>query len=190
MSLHAPAGTPALVVPNVTLRPATLDDTASLSNIHEQAVRILCGPTLTTKQTEAWIERCKESDFAHHISGPEFFCQVAEIDNTAAGFMIGRDNELLKLFTLPDFAGQHKIGSQLLTAFEKHVGKRHNHAVVDASKFATPFYAKRGYIPVRLLHHDMPNGAHIESLWMEKPLPGSSVSALALRQKGILERTR
>ena len=65
-------------------------------------------------------------------------------DNTAVGTATIKNNEICRLFVLPQFQGRG-YGRLLLDFCEKEIAKGYDEVVIDASLSAKGIYLKRGY---------------------------------------------
>ena len=66
-------------------------------------------------------------------------------DNIAIGTVTIKENEICRLFVLPDYQG-NGYGRELLSFAENKISESHNTIILDASLPAKAIYLKRGYI--------------------------------------------
>ncbi len=74
--------------------------------------------------------------------GLVFLC--FDSDNTAVGTVTVKNNEICRLFVLPQHQGKG-YGKQLLDFCEEEISKSFDEMVIDASLSAKGIYLKRGY---------------------------------------------
>ncbi|MBQ8297363.1 MAG: GNAT family N-acetyltransferase [Ruminococcus sp.] len=66
-------------------------------------------------------------------------------DNIAVGTVTIKENEICRLFVLPDYQG-NGYGREILSFAEKKISENHSTIVLDASLPAKAIYLKRGYV--------------------------------------------
>lgn len=66
-------------------------------------------------------------------------------NNTAAGTVTVKENEICRLFVLPEYQG-NGYGRELLTFAENKISENHSTIILDASLPAKAIYLKRGYV--------------------------------------------
>ncbi len=94
---------------------------------------------------------------------------VLEADEIVIGTVTVSDNEINRLFVLPDF--QHKgYGRALLNFAEEMISKEHDHIILDASLPAKQIYLKRGYVATKYNMIETENGDYLCFDVMEKHL--------------------
>lgn len=65
-------------------------------------------------------------------------------NENAVGTVTLRDNEICRLFVLPEYQGKG-FGGRLLDFAEKKIAENYSKIIIDASLPAKPIYLKRGY---------------------------------------------
>ena len=94
---------------------------------------------------------------------------LIEVDGTAIGTVTVADNEINRLFVLPDF--QRKgYGRELMDFAEEIIRKKHDHIILDASLPAKQIYLKRGYVTAKYNMIETENGDYLCFDVMEKHL--------------------
>ena len=94
---------------------------------------------------------------------------LIEVDGTAIGTVTVADNEINRLFVLPDF--QRKgYGRELMDFAEEIIRKKHDHIILDASLPAKQIYLKRGYVTAKYNMIETENGDYLCYDVMEKYL--------------------
>ena len=94
---------------------------------------------------------------------------LIEVDGTAIGTVTVADNEIKRLFVLPDF--QRKgYGRELMDFAEEIIRKKHDHIILDASLPAKQIYLKRGYVTAKYNMIETENGNYLCYDVMEKHL--------------------
>lgn len=94
---------------------------------------------------------------------------LIEVDGTAIGTVTVADNEINRLFVLPDF--QRKgYGRELMDFAEEIIRKKHDHIILDASLPAKQIYLKRGYVTAKHNMIETENGDYLCYDVMEKHL--------------------
>ena len=78
----------------------------------------------------------------------------------AAGTVTIRDNEICRLFVLPQHQGKG-YGKELINFAEKEIAKNYDEIVLDASFSAKAIYLKRGYREVDYRIIKTENGDHL-----------------------------
>ena len=69
---------------------------------------------------------------------------LTDDDNNAAGTVTIKDNEICRLFVLPQYQGKG-YGKELIDFAEKEIAQNYDEIVLDASLSAKAIYLKRGY---------------------------------------------
>lgn len=95
------------------------------------------------------------------------FLAVNEAD-TAVGTVTIRENEILRLFVLPEYQGMG-YGKMLLDFAEGKVAQQFDTVIVDASLPAKSLYLKRGYREKEYHQIKTENGDYLCYDVMEKP---------------------
>ncbi|WP_029319683.1 GNAT family N-acetyltransferase [Butyrivibrio sp. AE3004] len=92
-----------------------------------------------------------------------------EVDGNAIGTVTVADNEINRLFVLPDY--QHKgYGRELMKFAEEMISKEHENIILDASLPAKQIYLKRGYVATKYNMIKTENGDYLCFDVMEKQL--------------------
>lgn len=81
-------------------------------------------------------------------------------DNQAVGTVTIKENEICRLFVLPDYQG-NGYGRELLTFTEKKISENHSTIILDASFPAKAIYLKRGYVSTEFHSIKTENGDYL-----------------------------
>lgn len=92
-----------------------------------------------------------------------------DADNMAVGTVTVKDNEICRLFVLPEYQGKG-YGRELLNFAEKKISEKYSSIVLDASLPAKAIYLKKGYIPTNNHTIRTENGDYLCYDVMEKKL--------------------
>lgn len=91
-----------------------------------------------------FVAHHKEENILEDIQqGRVFLCY--DDKNNAVGTVTVKENEICRLFVLPDYQGLG-YGRAMLDYAEKQIAKQHSRICLDASLPAKKIYAKRGYV--------------------------------------------
>lgn len=94
---------------------------------------------------------------------------LLEVDGIDVGTVTVADNEINRLFVLPDF--QRKgYGRELMDFVEEIIRKKHEYIILDASLPAKQIYLKRGYVTTKYNMIETENGDYLCYDVMEKHL--------------------
>ena len=94
---------------------------------------------------------------------------VLEVDEILIGTVTVSDNEINRLFVLPDF--QRKgYGRELMDFAEELISKEHDQIILDASLPAKQMYLKRSYVATKYNMIETENGDYLCYDVMEKHL--------------------
>lgn len=92
---------------------------------------------------------------------------LIEVDGTEIGTVTIVDNEINRLFVLPEY--QHRgYGKELLDFAEETISGEYNHIILDASLPAKQMYLKRGYVATKYNMLETENGDYLCYDVMEK----------------------
>ncbi len=92
-----------------------------------------------------------------------------DADNMAVGTVTVKDNEICRLFVLPEYQGKG-YGRELLNFAEKKISEKYSSIVLDASLPAKAIYLKKGYIPTNNHTIRTENGDYLCYDVMEKKI--------------------
>ncbi|MCA0424463.1 MAG: GNAT family N-acetyltransferase [Proteobacteria bacterium] len=156
-----------------TLRPYLPNDLEDVSDVFRLAVEVLTEDDYSEGQRTAWMSRAEDEAFADRLA-KALTLVVAGEEEGVVGFGSLKDNTHIDfLFTRPDFIRQG-VATLIMDALEKLAGARGaTKLTADVSDTAQPFFAARGFTPVRR------NTVAIDGEWlgnttMEKPLTGAA----------------
>lgn len=114
--------------------------------------------------------------FSNHHSDDRIIADInagkiflLEVDGIDVGTVTVADNEINRLFVLPDF--QRKgYGRELMDFVEEIIRKKHEYIILDASLPAKQIYLKRGYVTTKYNMIETENGDYLCYDVMEKHL--------------------
>ena len=158
------------------LRPFLPADTMALRDLFAQSIEELTGDDYDEDQRLAWAASAVDAEaFLNRLAAA--LTLIVQIDGEYLGFASLKDNKIIDmLFVHPEYAGEG-IGTALVAALEKIAAARGTNEIsVDASDTAVPFFAGRGYEPVRR------NSVPLDDQWlsnttMKKPLAAADKSS-------------
>lgn len=82
---------------------------------------------------------------------------LLQIEDAYVGTVTKKDNEICRLFVLPEY--QHKgYGQQLLDFIENKIKEEYSQVLLDASLPAKKIYKKRGYVDIEYHQIEAENG--------------------------------
>lgn len=90
-----------------------------------------------------FLEHHNDRNIENDISGDHVFL-CFDPEHNAVGTVTIRNNEICRLFVLPQYQG-NGYGKELLGFAESDIAKRYNEIILDASLPAKSIYLKRGY---------------------------------------------
>ncbi len=99
---------------------------------------------------EFFVEHHNEENIVKDIQLDRVFLCVDELENVVGTVTI-KDNEICRLFVLPEYQGQG-YGRELLDYAEHRISQVHNQIILDASLPAKGIYRKRGYVETETNH--------------------------------------
>lgn len=88
-------------------------------------------------------------------------------DNNAVGTVTVRENEICRLFVLPEYQGKG-FGRELISFAEKKISETFSTIILDASLPAKSIYLKRGYVTIEYHSIKTDNGDYLCYDLMEK----------------------
>ena len=94
---------------------------------------------------------------------------LLEADGNGIGTVTVADDEINRLFVLPEF--QHRgYGKELMDFAEEIIRGKHDHIILDASLPAKQIYLKRGYVATKYNMIETGNGDYLCFDVMEKSI--------------------
>jgi len=151
------------------LRPFLPADATALADVFRTSIEILAEDDYSDAQREAWAAASDDvEDFGQWLGG--MLTLVVEDDSGPVGFAALEDNTMIALlYTRPDFA-RRGVASLLCDALEKLAAARGTSLLLtDASDTSQPFFAARGYTPVKR-NTILRNGEWLGNTTMQKKL--------------------
>ncbi len=155
---------------NVSVRPATDEDRASICNVHVRAIRETCSRSYSPEQVSAWAGLLSPESYTAVLK--ERVLVVATEGGAVVGFgQLNPDTgEVDAVYVLPDCQGQG-IGRVLLADLEAKARARGIRVLeLSATLNALPFYTQAGYARRHPAVHRLPSGVGLECVRMSKEL--------------------
>ena len=131
------------------LRPFLTSDAAALADVFRASIEILAEEDYSDAQREAWAAVSDDvEEFGQWLTA--LLTLVVEDDSGPVGFAALEDNTMIALlYTRPDYA-RRGVATLLCDALEKLAAARGTTVLTtDASDTSQPFFAARGYTPVK-----------------------------------------
>jgi len=131
------------------LRPYLPRDVPALAAIFQDAVEELAADDYDADQRAAWATAVADEEaFAAHLA--TLLTLVVEADGVPAGFAALEDNAMIGLLYVHPRHARKGVATTLCDALEKLAAARGAKTITtDASDTAQPFFAGRGYQPMR-----------------------------------------
>lgn len=127
----------------MSIEKAKLSDVEIVYEITETTIKNIYPHYYAKGAVEFFLEHHSKSSIANDVqSGRVFLCYDSE--QNAVGTVTLKDNEICRLFVLPEYQ-KRGFGQELLDYAETLVFKEHNEIILDASLPAKRIYRKRGY---------------------------------------------
>lgn len=115
------------------------------------AVRIITAQTINSVYPKYYPKGAVEFFLSHHNENnikndiEKGYVYILYEDKIAVGTVTIRDNEICRLFVLPEYQGKG-FGGRLIDFAEKKIAENHSKIIIDASLSAKSIYLKRGYV--------------------------------------------
>ncbi|MBQ9198951.1 MAG: GNAT family N-acetyltransferase [Lachnospiraceae bacterium] len=128
------------------IRVAKEMDFDSIRNITKTTIWLVYPKYYPSGAVQFFSEHLSDDRIKADIEAGKVF--LLEVDEFVIGTVTISDNEINRLFVLPDF--QHKgYGRELMDFAEEIISKEHDHVILDASLPAKQIYLKRGYVATK-----------------------------------------
>lgn len=124
------------------IKRADLCDTKTVRAITEQTINSVYPKYYPKGAVDFFLNHHNERNIISDIE--KGIVYVLYDNENAVGTVTLRDNEILRLFVLPQFQGKG-YGGRLLDFAEDKVAENYSKIIIDASLPAKPIYLKRGY---------------------------------------------
>ena len=106
-----------------------------------------------------FLEHHSDENISADISADRVYL-LSDDEQNAAGTVTIRDNEICRLFVLPQYQGRG-YGKALIDFAEDSIAKTFGEIILDASLSAKPIYLKRGYTETGYHTIKTANGDHL-----------------------------
>ncbi|WP_247003013.1 GNAT family N-acetyltransferase [Halosolutus gelatinilyticus] len=165
----------------VRVRSATLDDVASIADVHQAAILELGSEVYDEEQVRAWIANVHPERYPidDRENGIHIVVAEREADDRVVGFgWLDRDSsdrpestgEVVAVYVHPEHT-REGVGSTVLDRLEAVARDEGlEELVLAASKNAIDFYRRRGYEADETVALDMTDEVSLEALRMRKRL--------------------
>ena len=128
------------------IRAAKKTDFDSVKNITQKTIWSVYPKYYPSGAVKFFSDHHSETKIKADIDAGKVF--LLEVDEIVIGTVTVSDNEINRLFVLPDY--QHKgYGRALMNFAEEMISKEHDHIILDASLPAKQIYLKRGYVATK-----------------------------------------
>lgn len=154
----------------VQIRKALVSDTEAICRVHKNSIRVLCAGAYSPEQIEAWIGPRVPKDYEQFLREAIFL--VADADGVVAAFAIlnPTTGELHALYVDPGHVGKG-IGMELLRAVETEARVCGLSVIaLNATLNSESFYERHGYSSRGAAINELPGGAELPCVRMEKAL--------------------
>ena len=125
------------------IKRADLRDTETVRAITEQTINSVYPKYYPKGAVDFFLSHHSENNIKNDIENGIVYI-LYECEN-AVGTVTIRDNEICRLFVLPEHQGKG-CGGRLLDFAEKKAAENYSKIIIDASLPAKPIYLKRGYV--------------------------------------------
>ncbi|MBR5514012.1 MAG: GNAT family N-acetyltransferase [Ruminococcus sp.] len=149
------------------IKKADLCDTKTVRAITEQTISSVYPQYYPKGAVEFFLSHHNENNIINDIE--KGIVYILYENENAVGTVTIRDNEICRLFVLPEHQGKG-CGGRLLDFAEKNISENHSKIIIDASLPAKPIYLKRGYIFTEYHTIETDNGDFLCYDVMEKVL--------------------
>lgn len=124
------------------ITPARQEDFETVRNITRTTINAVYPHYYPRGAVEFFLAYHSGERIAEDIArGRVYLCRDGEV---AVGTVTVNENEIARLFVLPEYQGRG-FGGELLRFAEELIAKSHDEIVIDASLPAKPIYLRRGY---------------------------------------------
>ena len=127
----------------MSIRQAQPSDFAVVKEITHTTIQTIYPHYYPAGAVAFFLHHHNDENIADDIAnGIVFLC--LNKDNQIVGTVTIKENEIARLFVLPEYQG-NGYGKELLYFAEAEVAKHYNEIIIDASLSAKAIYLKRGY---------------------------------------------
>ncbi|MBE6839445.1 MAG: GNAT family N-acetyltransferase [Ruminococcus sp.] len=121
---------------------AEFSDFETVKSITEQTIKAVYPHYYPDGAVEFFLEHHSDENIKSDIEKGRVYLYLE--DNAAVGTVTVKENELCRLFVLPEYQGKG-YGSKLLSFAENKISENHSAVVLAASLPAKSVYLRRGY---------------------------------------------
>ena len=146
---------------------AKISDTKAVKTITAQTINSVYPKYYPKGAVDFFLSHHNENNIKNDIEKGIVYI-LYESDN-AVGTVTTRENEICRLFVLPEHQGKG-YGSRLLDFAEKKIAENYSKIIIDASLPAKSIYLKRGYVFTEYHTIETENGDFLCYDVMEKEL--------------------
>lgn len=122
---------------------AVLSDTETVKTITTQTINSVYPKYYPKGAVEFFLSHHNENNIIIDIK--KGIVYVLYNNENAVGTVTIRDNEICRLFVLPEYQGKG-FGGRLIDFAEKKIAENYSKIIIDASLSAKSIYLKRGYV--------------------------------------------
>ncbi len=127
----------------MNIKKAVLSDAEMVKAITEQTINSVYPQYYPKGAVDFFLSHHNENNIKSDIE--KGIVYVLYDNENAVGTVTLRDNEICRLFVLPEYQGKG-FGGRLLDFAEKKIAENYGKIIIDASLPAKPIYLKRGYV--------------------------------------------
>ena len=127
----------------MNIKKAVLSDAEMVKAITEQTINSVYPQYYPKGAVDFFLSHHNENNIKSDIE--KGIVYVLYDNENAVGTVTIRDNEICRLFVLPEYQGKG-FGGRLLDFAEKKIAENYGKIIIDASLPAKPIYLKRGYV--------------------------------------------
>lgn len=150
----------------MSVRPAQMKDASTIHAITQETIQAIYPRYYPMGAVDFFLQHHNQAAIEKDIENGCVFLAVNEED-APVGTVTIRENEILRLFVLPEYQGMG-YGKLLLNYAEETVAVQYETIIIDASLPAKSLYLKRGYRETEYLKIKTENGDYLCYDVMEK----------------------
>ena len=143
----------------MSIRPAQASDFETVREITRTTITAVYPHYYPAGAVAFFLAHHSDENIAADISAGRV-CLVSDDAQHTAGTVTIKDNEICRLFVLPQYQGKG-FGRELLDFAEAEIAKKHAGIILDASLPAKSIYLKRGYRETEYHIIKTPDGDHL-----------------------------
>lgn len=127
----------------MSIRKAMLSDLEAVKNITRATISEIYPRYYPEGAVQFFLQHHSDENIAGDIMQERVFVCLDK-EQSIIGTVTVKENEILRLFVLPEYQGRG-YGRELLDHAEKLISESYNEIVIDASLSAKGIYLRRGY---------------------------------------------